>query len=183
MSWSSPDIDPPDRRDSGPDRRQAMKFTAHNGRNTFGRPDDGHGECGAKDFSPHRSNHHETILPHEGAKDFSPLRSDHRSTSSPGTGGFLHLLLCFDKVKYTFISADCGRQPQTDPPNERNTAKSSFPNLVHAEWSITAEATNVYNCIAWSAGIEEPDAFIEYVRICEGSRRVTASVYSTTVWR
>ncbi len=59
--------------------------------------------------------------------------------------------ICSDKVKYTFISADCGRQPKTDT-NERNDAKSTFPSLVHCEWSITAEATPVYNCIAWSVG-------------------------------
>jgi hypothetical protein len=56
-----------------------------------------------------------------------------------------------DKVKYTFIAADCGRQPKTDT-NERDDAKTTFPGLIHCEWSITAEATPVYNCIAWSVG-------------------------------
>lgn len=74
--------------------------------------------------------------------------------------------ICSDKVKYTFIAADCGRQPKTDPPNERNDAKSTFPNLVHCEWSITAEATPVYNCIAWSAGIS--DRWFEQVILIGG---------------
>jgi len=74
--------------------------------------------------------------------------------------------ICSDKVKYTFIAADCGRQPKTDPPNERNNAKSTFPNLVHCEWSITAEATPVYNCIAWSAGIS--DRWFEQVILIGG---------------
>ena len=74
--------------------------------------------------------------------------------------------ICSDKVKYTFIAADCGRHPKTDPPNERNDAKSTFPNLVHCEWSITAEATPVYHCIAWSAGIS--DRWFEQVILIGG---------------
>ena len=57
--------------------------------------------------------------------------------------------MCADTVKYTFIGAICGRQPT---PGERTGAKATWPNLVHCEWSITAEATAVYNCIAWSVG-------------------------------
>jgi hypothetical protein len=58
-----------------------------------------------------------------------------------------------DTVKYTFIAADCGRQPKTSGSlNERDFATDplNFPSLVHCEWSITAEANSVYNCIAWS---------------------------------
>jgi len=54
-----------------------------------------------------------------------------------------------DTIKYTFIGAICGRQPT---PSERNDAGSTFPNLIHCEWSITGEATPIYNCIAWSVG-------------------------------
>jgi len=54
-----------------------------------------------------------------------------------------------DMVKYTFIAATCDRQPM---PDRRTFFASAFPNLVHCEWSITAPATLVYNCIAWSVG-------------------------------
>jgi len=57
-----------------------------------------------------------------------------------------------DTVKYTFIGAVCGRQPK---PSERNDFEGWFPSLVHCEWSITAEATPTYNCIAWSVGIND----------------------------
>ncbi len=57
-----------------------------------------------------------------------------------------------DMVKYTFIGAVCGRQPT---PSERNEFHTSFPNLVGCEWSITAEGTDTYNCIAWSVGIND----------------------------
>ncbi|MEW6026464.1 MAG: hypothetical protein AB1599_04125 [Planctomycetota bacterium] len=54
-----------------------------------------------------------------------------------------------DTVRYTFIAATCGRQPK---PNERTSAENGWENLVHCEWSITGEATQVYNCIAWTVG-------------------------------
>jgi hypothetical protein len=57
-----------------------------------------------------------------------------------------------DLVKYTFIAANCGRQPKTVPFDERMDAIVLFPKLVHGEWSITAGATPAYNCIAWSIG-------------------------------
>jgi len=56
-------------------------------------------------------------------------------------------------IKYNFIAADCGRQPKTSGSlNERDfaTDPSNFPSLVHCEWSITAEASTLYNCIAFS---------------------------------
>ena len=58
---------------------------------------------------------------------------------------------CLDTVKYTFIAADCGRQPRTDGV-ERSIYETSFPRLVRCEWSITEEPTPRYNCIAWSVG-------------------------------
>jgi len=57
-----------------------------------------------------------------------------------------------DVVKYNFIAATCGRQPK---PQERIDAESIFPNIEHCEWSITGEATDAYNCIAWSVGITD----------------------------
>lgn len=60
------------------------------------------------------------------------------------------VLASSDVVKYTFIAATCGRQPN---PQERISAELTWPNLIHCEWSITGEATNIYNCIAWSVGI------------------------------
>lgn len=58
-----------------------------------------------------------------------------------------------DTIKYTFIAADCGRQPKTVSPNERNIG-ASLGNLVHCEWSITDDTDTppYYNCIAWSVG-------------------------------
>jgi len=58
-----------------------------------------------------------------------------------------------DLIKYTFIAADCDRQPKTDSPDERTTAES-IGNLTHCEWSITddTDAPPYYNCIAWSVG-------------------------------
>ncbi len=61
-------------------------------------------------------------------------------------------VVCSDAVNYTFIAADCGRQPKTDAPDERTGYKNAFQKLVHTEWSITAESTGTYNCIAWSVG-------------------------------
>jgi len=58
-----------------------------------------------------------------------------------------------DSVKYTFIAADCGRQPKTDSPDERTIAES-IGNLTHCEWSITDDTDTppYYNCIAYSVG-------------------------------
>jgi len=56
-------------------------------------------------------------------------------------------LVCSDMVKYTFIAADCGRQPDT---TERVALKFAFKKLVDCEWSITKEVDLKYNCIAWS---------------------------------
>ena len=61
-------------------------------------------------------------------------------------------LICSDTVTYTLIAAVCGRQPT---PSERSTFQGWFPHPVHCEWSITAEATRAYNCIAWSVGNTE----------------------------
>ena len=78
-----------------------------------------------------------------------------------------------DKVKYTFIAADCGDQPKTEavtgvddpstswPDNityrQRAEFESSFPNLKRCEWSIldnsiisTKKLITTYNCIAYS---------------------------------
>jgi len=54
-----------------------------------------------------------------------------------------------DWVKFTLISATCGRQPT---PIERMRIHNACPDIVDCEWSITAEPTPVYNCIAWSVG-------------------------------
>jgi hypothetical protein len=54
-----------------------------------------------------------------------------------------------DKVKYTFVAATCKDQPT---PSERSFFKGNWPGLIHCEWSITAPASGVYNCIAWSVG-------------------------------
>jgi hypothetical protein len=54
-----------------------------------------------------------------------------------------------DKVKYTGIAATCGEQPD---PTQRSTFETAFPAIKHCEWSITGDATAVYNCIAWSVG-------------------------------
>ena len=60
----------------------------------------------------------------------------------------------WDIVKYTFIAADCGRQPKTKGTrNERQDEKGAHKNIVHCEWSIIVEPTSVYNCIAWSINI------------------------------
>ena len=61
-------------------------------------------------------------------------------------------LVCSDTVKYTFIAAVCGEQPT---PSQRSDFEGYFPNLIHCEWSITAEAANTYNCIGWSVGIDD----------------------------
>jgi len=56
-----------------------------------------------------------------------------------------------DCAYYHFIAADCGSQPRTTGSlSERDWFEGAFPNLVRCEWSITAEASAVYNCIAWS---------------------------------
>ena len=58
---------------------------------------------------------------------------------------------CSDTVKYTFIAANCGRQPRTDG-SERDALERHFPGLIRCEWSITGNAARKYNCIAWSVG-------------------------------
>ena len=58
---------------------------------------------------------------------------------------------CSDKVKYTFISANCGRQPRTDI-TERSIIEGNFPGLVRCEWSITGGPSKYYNCLAWAVG-------------------------------
>ncbi|MBN1359297.1 MAG: hypothetical protein JW993_01840 [Sedimentisphaerales bacterium] len=61
-----------------------------------------------------------------------------------------------DKVKYTFIAADCGNQPTTTgTPSQRDFLEAAFGDLVRCEWSITGGATPAYNCIAWSAGLSD----------------------------
>jgi hypothetical protein len=54
-----------------------------------------------------------------------------------------------DRVKYTFIAADCGNQPRTDNGQRQNFEKF-FPRLVRCEWSILGPRTDNYNCIAYS---------------------------------
>ena len=58
----------------------------------------------------------------------------------------------YDTASYTFIAANCGRQPRTSGLNERAAVQAGFSNLVHCEWSITGESNGTYNCIAWSIG-------------------------------
>ncbi|MGI6494604.1 MAG: DUF7689 domain-containing protein [Kiritimatiellia bacterium] len=63
--------------------------------------------------------------------------------------------ICSDKVKYTFIAADCGRQPTTTAtPSQRVRFEGVFPKLERCEWSITDNnfPNRTYNCIAWSVG-------------------------------
>jgi len=67
-------------------------------------------------------------------------------------------LIWEDIVHYTAIAADCKNQPTTtyDPlygDSQRGFFESRFPNLRRCEWSATAGATDVYNCIAWSIGV------------------------------
>ena len=57
-----------------------------------------------------------------------------------------------DKVKYTFIAANCGYQPITQPRNIRKYMKDSYEKIIHCEWSVTAPESSTYNCIAWSVG-------------------------------
>lgn len=54
-----------------------------------------------------------------------------------------------DKIKYNLVAATCGDQPT---PAQRVDLGGAFPGLIHCEWSITAPADDVYNCIAWSVG-------------------------------
>ena len=57
-----------------------------------------------------------------------------------------------DQVNYHFIAAECGRQPTTAERQDSDAFNTLFPGLVNCEWSITGEATDSYNCIAWSVG-------------------------------
>ena len=62
---------------------------------------------------------------------------------------------CSDTVKYTFIAANCGRQPRTNN-GERNGFEELFSDLlIHCEWSITGAASKYYNCLAWAVGITD----------------------------
>jgi len=78
-----------------------------------------------------------------------------------------------DLVRYRIVSANCGRQPFTEPDvmmtalsevtptpfwynDEREYYKETlFPNLKHCEWSIVNEQDATYNCIAWSVGNDQ----------------------------
>ena len=55
-----------------------------------------------------------------------------------------------DPVDYHFICANCGTQPSIVL---RRQYKECFPNLVDCEWSITAPASDQYNCLAWAVGL------------------------------
>jgi hypothetical protein len=62
-----------------------------------------------------------------------------------------------DKVRYSFIAADCGDQPRTDN-GQRQRFENAFPGLRRCEWSITDRSPFLdlnYNCIAWSVGISD----------------------------
>jgi hypothetical protein len=87
--------------------------------------------------------------------DFNAVRTNLRAEGCGGGASGLALqykdpngaLRTSDTVDYTFIAALCGRQPM---PIERIWASGLYPDLIHCEWSITGQATNVYNCFAWS---------------------------------
>ncbi|MBQ7551260.1 MAG: hypothetical protein IJT04_07015 [Bacteroidales bacterium] len=55
-----------------------------------------------------------------------------------------------DHISYTFIAADCGNQPLV---HQKTALLNAFPGLVGCEWSVTGEASILYNCIAWTVGI------------------------------
>ncbi|MFA4015675.1 MAG: hypothetical protein RUDDFDWM_000767, partial [Candidatus Fervidibacterota bacterium] len=57
----------------------------------------------------------------------------------------------------------CGNQPRTDN-GQRQRFENAFPNLVRCEWSITGEATKLYNCFAWSVGITDEWIWLEVDR-------------------
>lgn len=52
-----------------------------------------------------------------------------------------------DKIKYNLVAATCGTQPT---PAQRVGFEADFPSIIHCEWSVTANADPVYNCIAWT---------------------------------
>ncbi|HOY68906.1 MAG TPA: hypothetical protein PLP29_18655 [Candidatus Ozemobacteraceae bacterium] len=64
-----------------------------------------------------------------------------------------------DWVKYTFLSAACGRQPT--PLEERVLKDGMGLRIVGCEYSITGGPDKRYNCIAWSVG--EDTVFYEGV--------------------
>ncbi len=71
-------------------------------------------------------------------------------------------LACSDTVKYTFIAALCGDQPN---PQHRAEFAGWFPNLVHCEWSIPWNYhSQVFNCIAWS--VDETNCWYNDVGVC-----------------
>jgi hypothetical protein len=82
-------------------------------------------------------------------------------------------LVDLDEVYYHFIAADCGNQPRTTgSPSERSWLEIISSNLVRCEYSITADPSPYYNCIAWSAGltdrvvwdtIQDPPGSMNYV--------------------
>ena len=57
-------------------------------------------------------------------------------------------------MKYTFVAADCGRQPRTDN-RERIVLGLIFSDLKACEWSITGEKSKYYNCLAWAVGRDD----------------------------
>jgi hypothetical protein len=71
-----------------------------------------------------------------------------------------------DRVKYTFIAADCGNQPRTDN-GQRQKFEKLFPRLVHCEWSILGPQTDNYNCIAYS--VDETSWWYNPVRTVPGT--------------
>ena len=101
--------------------------------------------------------------------DFNSLK-DSLFTEGHGAG-FSALCLVFgvvgqdrfvsDAVVYTFIAGDCGDQPKTED-GQRQRVEGAFPALARCEWSVTAPASSVYNCIAWSVG--ETDVWYSKIR-------------------
>ncbi|MBA7624211.1 hypothetical protein ES703_31618 [subsurface metagenome] len=52
------------------------------------------------------------------------------------------------------VGCQCEGSPCGDEPTQeqRERFEDAFPNLEWGQWSITGDADDVYNCIAWSAG-------------------------------
>ena len=62
-----------------------------------------------------------------------------------------------DVVRYTFISANCERQPTctgTGLNNQKIKIEALCGKLIGCEWSITDQVNPLYNCIAFSVGDE-----------------------------
>lgn len=70
-----------------------------------------------------------------------------------------YTLLSTDQIKFNFIAATFGRQPtalertQWVDTNHPDYGTPIFPNLVHCEWSVTAEPSGLYNCIAFTVNV------------------------------